>query len=55
MLIPRFLETSPLRVLTWYGDFDEEAEIAFTRTLIIDVFKEFPREEVVLTGGGAYQ
>ena len=57
MLIPRFLETSPLRVyaLASRWGFEEEAKIASTRTLTIDIFKEFPREDAELMGGAACQ
>jgi hypothetical protein len=55
MLIPRFLETSPLRVyaLASRWGFEEEAKIASTRTLTIDIFKDFPREDAKLMGGVA--
>jgi len=57
MLIPRFLETSPLRVyaLASRWGFEEEAKIASTRSLKIDIFKEFPREDAELMGGAACQ
>ena len=57
MLIPRFLETSPLRVyaLASRWSFEEEAKIASTRTLTIDIFKDFPREDAGLMGGIACQ
>ena len=57
MLIPRFLETSPLRVyaLASRWGFKEEAKNASTRTLMIDILKELPREDAELMGGGACQ
>jgi hypothetical protein len=57
MLIPRFLETSPLRVyaLASRWGFKEEAKIASTRTLIINIFKDFPQEDAELMGGIACQ
>jgi len=57
MLIPRFLETSPLRVyaLASRWGFEEEAKIASTRTLTIDISKDFPREDAELMGGVACQ
>lgn len=57
MLIPLFLETSPLRVyaLASRWGFEEEARIASRRTLTIDIFKNFPREDAELMGGGACQ
>ena len=57
MLVLRFLETSPLRVyaLASRWGFEEEAKIASTRTLTIDIFTEFPREDAELMGGGACQ
>ena len=57
MLIPRFLETSPLRVyaLASRWGFAEEARIASRRTLTIDIFRHFPREDAELMGGGACQ
>jgi len=55
MLIPRFFEASPLRVYTLasHWGFEEEAKIASTRTLTIDVLKDFPQEDAELMGGGA--
>jgi len=55
MLIHRFLETSPLRVyaLASYWGFKEIAKIACTKTLMIDIFKDFPEEDAELMGGGA--
>jgi hypothetical protein len=55
MLIPRFLETSPLRVyaLASRWGLEEEAKIASTRTLTIDIFKDFPQEDAELMGGAA--
>jgi len=57
MLVPQFLETSPLRVyaLASRWGFEEEAKIASTRTLTIDIFKDFPREDAELMGGVACQ
>jgi len=57
MLIPRFLETSPLRVyaLASRWGFEEEAKIASTRTLTIDISKDLPREDAELMGGVACQ
>lgn len=57
MLIPRFLESSPLRVyaLASCWGLEEEAKIASTRTLTMDIFKDFPREDAELMGGGACQ
>jgi len=57
MLIPQFLEASPLRVyaLASRWGFEEEAKVASTRTLTIDIFKDFPREDAELMGGVACQ
>lgn len=57
MLIPRFLETSPLHVyaLASRWGFEEEAKIASRRTLTMDIFRDFPREYAELMGGGACQ
>ena len=57
VLISRFLETSPLRVyaLASYWGLKEEAKIASTRTLTMDIFNGFPREDAELMGGGACQ
>ena len=57
MLIPRFLETSPLRVyaLASRWGLEEEAKIASRKTLTMDIFKEFPREDAELMGGGPCQ
>jgi len=57
MLIPRFLETSPLRVyaLASRWCFEDVAKIASTRTLKIDIFKDFPREDAELMDGVACQ
>ena len=57
ILIPRFLETSPLRVyaLASRWGLEEEAKIASARTLTMDIFNNFPREEAELMGGGACQ
>lgn len=56
-LIPRFLETSPLRVyaLASRWGFKEEAKTASSRTLTMDILKNFPREDAELMGGGACQ
>jgi len=55
MLIPRFLETSPLRVyaLASRWGFEEEAKVASTRTLTLDISKDFPQEDAELMGGTA--
>jgi hypothetical protein len=55
MLVPRFLETSPLRVyaLASCWGFEEEAKIASRRTLTLDVSKGFPEEDARLMGGVA--
>ena len=57
MLIPRFLEASPLRVyaLASRWGFVEEAKTASRRTLTLDILKNFPREDAELMGGGACQ
>jgi len=57
MLISRFLETSPLRVyaLASYWGLEEEAKIASTRTLKMDIFKDLPRKDADLMGGSACQ
>lgn len=57
MLIPRFLKTSPLRVsaLASRWGLEEEAKIASTRTLTLNIFKDFPREDAELMGGTACQ
>ena len=57
MLIPWFLEIAPLRVyaLASHWGFDEEAKIASTRTLTIDIFKDLSREDAELMGGTASQ
>jgi hypothetical protein len=57
MLIPRFLETAPLRVyaLASRWGFKEEAKIASRRTLAMDIMESFPREDAELMGGGACQ
>jgi hypothetical protein len=56
MLVPRFLESSPLRVyaLASHWGLEEVAKVASTRTLTID-FKDFPREDAELMGGVASQ
>ena len=53
MLIPRFLEASPLRVyaLASHWGFEEEAKIASRGTLDRDIFEDFPREDAELMGG----
>ena len=55
MLIPRFLETAPLRVyaLASHWGFEEEAKIASTRTLTLDIFKDLSQEDAELMGGSA--
>jgi len=57
MLLPRFLETSPLRVyaLASYWSFDEEARIASRVTLTMDISEGFPKEDARLMGGVACQ
>ena len=57
MLIPRFLETSPMRVyaLASHWGFEEEAKNASRRTLTMDITKEFPEEDARLMGGVACQ
>jgi len=57
MLIPHFLETSPMRVyaLASRWGFEEEAKIASRRTLTLDISKEFPEEDARLMGGVACQ
>ena len=57
MLIPRFLEIAPLRVyaLASHWGFEEEAKLASTRTLTIDVLKDLPLEDAELMGGAACQ
>ena len=57
MLIPRFLEIAPLRVyaLASHWGFEEEAKIASSRTLTIDILKDFPREDAELMSGVACQ
>ena len=57
MLMSRFLETSPLRVyaLASYWGFEEEAKIASAKTLTMDIFKDLPRKDAELMGGGACQ
>ena len=55
MLIPRFLETSPMRVyaLASHWGFEDEAMIASTGTLTIDILEDFPPEDAELMGGAA--
>lgn len=57
MLIPRFLETSPLRVyaLASHWGFEEEAKVASTRTLIMDISSGFSEEDANLMGSVACQ
>ena len=57
VLISRILETSPLRVyaLASRWGFEEEAKIASRRTLTMDIFNDFPREDAELMGGAACQ
>ena len=54
-LIPRFLDTHPLRVyaLASRWGFEEEARIASRRTLQMDISEEFPEEDARLMGGVA--
>lgn len=55
MLIPHFLDASPLRVyaLASRWGFEEEAKIASKITLTMDIFKELLPEDAELMGGGA--
>ena len=57
MLIPRFLEISPLRVyaLASRWGFEEEAKTASRKTLTMDIFNDFPQEDAKLMGGAACQ
>ena len=57
ILIPQFLEASPLRVyaLASRWGFEEEAKAASRRTLAMDIFKDFPLEDAELMGGVACQ
>jgi hypothetical protein len=57
MLIPRFLETSPLRVyaLASCWGFEEEAKTASRRTLTIDISEGFSEENAKLMGSVACQ
>ena len=57
MLIPRFLDTSPVRVyaLASHWGFEEEAKIASRRILTIDILKDFPQDDAELMGGVACQ
>ena len=57
MLIPRFLETAPLRVyaLASRWRFEEEAKIATRSILTMNIMKDFPRKDAELMGGGACQ
>lgn len=57
MLIPRFLETSPIRVyaLASHWGFEEEAKSASRRTLTMDISEGFPEEDVRLMGSVACQ
>ena len=57
MLIPRFLETSPLRVyaLASCWGFEEEAKAASRGTLTMDISNGFPEEDVRLMGSIACQ
>ena len=55
MLVPRFLETYPLRVYAFASrwDFEEEARIASRRTLAMDILTNFPQEDAELMDGVA--
>ena len=57
MLIPRFLEKSPMRVyaLASHWGFEGEAKIASRRTLRLDISKELSEEDATLMGGAACQ
>jgi hypothetical protein len=57
MLIPRFLETSPLRVyaLASSWGFEEEAKAASRGTLAMDISNGFPEEDARLMGTVACQ
>jgi hypothetical protein len=57
MLIPRFLEISPLRVyaLASCWGFEEEAKAASRGTLRMDISKGFPEEDATLMGTVACQ
>ena len=57
MLIPQFLEIAPFRVyaLASHWGFEEEAKIASTKTLKLDIFKDLPQEDAELMGGTACQ
>ena len=57
MLIPRFLEASPLRVyaLASHLGFEEEAKAASRGTLTIDISNGVPEEDVKLMGSIACQ
>lgn len=57
MLVPRFLETSPLRVyaLASRWRFEEEAKAASKRTLRLDILKDFSEEDAEIMGGVACQ
>jgi len=57
MLIPWFLDTSPLRVyaLACHWGFKEEAKTAARRTLTMDISGGFPEEDATLMGGLACQ
>ena len=57
ILISRFLRENPLRVyaLASRWGLKKEAKIASRRTLAIDIFEDFPREDAELMGGAACQ
>ena len=57
ILIPQFLEMSPLRVyaLASHWGLEEEAKIASTRTLTIDISGGLPKDDAELMGGDACQ
>ena len=54
-ILPKFLETSPLRVyaLASRWGLEEEARTASTRTLALDILRDFAREDAELMGGAA--
>jgi hypothetical protein len=55
ILLPKFLEASPFGVyaLASRWGFEEEAKTASTRTLTLDILKDFTREDAELMGGAA--
>ena len=54
-ILPKFIEASPLRVyaLASRWGFEEEAKTASTRTLTLDILKEFTPEDAEMMGGPA--